>query len=231
MYIKRALAVLTITVASFSAQAASQYAVNGHYYELFTFTDVWRLNWDEAKAYAENSLFNGSQGHLATITSQGEDEFVWGLGAQSFYLGASDNSILTLDQETNTWKWTHQNWQWVTGEDFSQYSNWFDREPNHWNDNYTGYDLAKTTSDIEDYLMYWSYQDGSNHRWNDTSFDSAYVNEGGILKYTTRGFVVEYEPITADLVSAAVPSPSTLMLFVAGLGALIRSKKTNRLSF
>lgn len=227
MRIKRALAILTISVASFSAQATPVSFSNGHYYELFEFTDArladllsqsgkQRLDWNDANTFAQTQTYDGFAGHLATLSSQDEDDFVWNMGAQSFFLGAYDNS----SYDENTHKWTHNAWQWVTGEAFS-YQNFFFNEPNHWQDG------SNLTPDNEDYLMYWSKESLDNQgRWNDTNLDSSYL-EGGDIKYTTRGFVVEYEPITAAAPSAAVPLPPTLWLFAAGLGFLIRGKKSN----
>ena len=44
---------------------------NDHYYELHTFTDDWRLDWNQAKTFAESLTREGySNGYLATITPQ-----------------------------------------------------------------------------------------------------------------------------------------------------------------
>ena len=45
---------------------------NGHYYQLVESN----LSWSAAKAAAEASSYGGAQGHLATITSQSENDFV-----------------------------------------------------------------------------------------------------------------------------------------------------------
>ena len=45
---------------------------NGHYYEFVP--DI--VNWHEAKAAAELMTFLGAQGHLATVTSQSEHDFL-----------------------------------------------------------------------------------------------------------------------------------------------------------
>ena len=74
---------------------------NGHYYELYD--EV--LSWKDAKEYCESL-----GGHLVTITSQAENDFVQALasnGAQTnYYIGGTD------EEKEGTWKW-------VTDEDFS----------------------------------------------------------------------------------------------------------------
>ena len=83
---------------------------NGHRYQLFNF----KLTWENARDYCR--LLGG---HLATITSAGENNIVANLGTVSDrWLGATD-----AEQEGT--------WQWITGETFS-YSNWYaaTSEPN-----------------------------------------------------------------------------------------------------
>ena len=81
---------------------------NGHFYE---FIDT-AMSWDDAVAYADSLSFNGMQGHLVTITSPEENDFVYDLGRlhspdDFIWLGASDTSV-------------ESEWVWRTGpeEDF-----------------------------------------------------------------------------------------------------------------
>lgn len=126
----------TITAKASGGQTASVVAIvkgdthspvanatyNGHYYELYD--DV--LSWKDAKAYCESL-----GGHLVTITSQAENNFVQTLtsnGAQTnYYIGGTD------EEKEGTWKW-------VTGEAFS-YINLGDGEP------------SATEYEKEDYLF------------------------------------------------------------------------------
>ncbi len=77
----------------------------GHYYQLYTLT----MTWEEAQDY-----FNSIGGHLAVITTQGENDFLFNyllsMGYTSAFFGASDTETPGI-------------WRWVTGETF-QYSNW-----------------------------------------------------------------------------------------------------------
>lgn len=84
----------------------------GHYYMLFD----KGLTWKEAKEAAESQ-----NGHLVTITSQKEQDFISNLikdtEKDKYWLGLSD------EQEEGRW-------EWVTGEAYS-YSNWAKNEPNN----------------------------------------------------------------------------------------------------
>ncbi|XP_013393354.1 low affinity immunoglobulin epsilon Fc receptor isoform X1 [Lingula anatina] len=88
----------------------SQYQTSYYYYVSST------LSWDDAANYCKKIH---PQGHLATIQSQGENDFIAKLlpyGATSF-LGGHDRV-----QENK--------WQWENGETFN-YTNWSPGEPNN----------------------------------------------------------------------------------------------------
>jgi hypothetical protein len=125
---------------------------NGHYYEVV----IEQINWDDAKMAAENRAFNGLQGHLATITSQDENDFIAGFlpsGAGYWIGGFQPPGSLEPDG----------NWQWITGESFD-YTNWGAEEPNE-----TGY-----KDENEDRLEF----DGE---WNDLR--GSHISPGYIVEY------------------------------------------------
>ncbi len=199
---------IALIVSSISANAGvvTFNSDNNHYYQLISFDELGeRLDWGQAFSYSRSLMHQGRQGHLATITSAQEDDFVWQLGAQGHFLGASDNSY-----QNNQGDWEHQSWVWVTGEEFT-YTNWLPGEPNHWQD---GYDA---TPNNEDYLLYWWNEGAQGGRWNDTNIDSSYIDGHG-LDYTAAGFVVEYSLETAP---SAVPVPAAFWLFASAIIALI----------
>ncbi|GHU55894.1 hypothetical protein FACS1894132_12650 [Clostridia bacterium] len=105
----------------------------GHSYAIFT----TKMTWDEAKEFCESK-----GGHLATITSQEEQEFINNLmngkPDSYYYLGGSD-----VEQEGL--------WRWVTGETWV-YGNWNSGEPND----------GSASFPTEDYLG--CYYNG---KWND----------------------------------------------------------------
>ena len=63
----------------------TQYSGNGHYYQVI---DQY-MTWDQAKSHAETLSHNGQQGYLATVTSSGENSFVYNLARSdlSYYSG------------------------------------------------------------------------------------------------------------------------------------------------
>lgn len=125
-----------VSAESFSApESAVRY--DGHLYQLY----YLNMDWERAETFFER---NG--GHLATITSQEENDFLYNylvsLGSTSAFFGATDQ-----EQEGS--------WKWVTGEEFS-YSNWHNNEPNN-------------QDGTEHYAMFYStYLDGT---WNDGQTD------------------------------------------------------------
>ena len=109
---------------------------NGHAYAVYANCDTW----EDAQAYCESI-----GGHLATISSDEENAFLYSYiisqGYNNAYFGLADN----LEEGT---------WYWVNGEELS-YTNWHPKEPNG-------------ESAAEDYAMFYSkYSDGT---WNDGNF-------------------------------------------------------------
>lgn len=105
----------------------------GHTYYYFSTPVTW---------YDAKSICAAMGGHLATISSESENEFVFQIsqGAAS-WLGATD-----IEQEGK--------WQWITGEAFS-YSHWDNKSP----DNYKG-----NAEGSENYLQY-----SNAGKWNDNA--------------------------------------------------------------
>ncbi len=154
---------------------------NGNYYEVF-----WKqggYTWNEAHNEANNRSYAGLQGHLATITSQ--SEFNWitdNLDYEGTFIGGTD-----MNNEGT--------WQWVTGETFS-FTAWEPGEPNTWEGN------------DEDYLMFWWENEDDNYAtagWNDT------VNDPYSLVGFELGYIVEYDGLSGDV--SNVPVPAAVWLF------------------
>ena len=116
---------------------------SGHFYACFNNCS----SWEEAEEYCESI-----GGHLATISSIEENEFVFNYliscGYQNGYFGYADN----VEEGT---------WYWVNGET-SDFTNWHVNEPNSERPN-------------EDYAMfYFKYGDGT---WNDGNFGNGTVRD------------------------------------------------------
>ncbi len=103
---------------------------NGHSYQRFD----TGMSWTSAKTACANL-----GGHLATITSQAENDWIWtNLGASgSIWLGGTDSAV-------------EGTWTWITGEPWN-YSNWGSGQP----DNSRG---------DQNYLDFW---DGALGKWDD----------------------------------------------------------------
>ncbi len=140
---------------------------NGHYYEVV----VTALSWPQARTVSQASMFNGRNGHLATITSQAENSFVASLlstlGMPAWIGGFQPPGSPEPSGD----------WQWVTGEPFT-YTNWGPGEPN--NTNHLNLE--------EDALMI-GWPVNTPQAWNDG------VASGGV-----KGYVVEYDiDLSGDL--------------------------------
>lgn len=81
---------------------------NGHYYKAYNISN----GWTSAKTYCENL-----GGHLATITSQNEQNFI----VANFLTGSPEKKCYFLGGYRNSS--TAKEWFWVTGESFC-YGNW-----------------------------------------------------------------------------------------------------------
>lgn len=111
---------------------------NGHYYESVSTP----LTWETANSAANAAVYLGLAGHLATVTSQPENDFIIANFSNPQFLGGyqPDGSIEPAG-----------GWAWVTGESWS-YTNWASGEPNN-------------SGSTEKYLEY--FAGGPN--WNDVS--------------------------------------------------------------
>lgn len=172
---------------------------NGHWYEA-----VYSQNgtWDDAQNVV-NSMSGGW--HLATITSQQENDFILSLFEDDpDYWAYAGYSSLVGDVYAGPWigaissSLSNNDWQWVTGEAFS-YSGWGPYEPFRNGDR----------------VYFSQFGTSSNIGWNDVpNF------------YTSPGYIIEADSYD-DF--ASVPEPSTLLLIGSGLVGLCGARKKNKL--
>lgn len=175
---------------------------NGHWYEL-VMPDIplSGLSWTDSKAAAESAVLFGANGHLATVTSGAENEFLRvnfssllrsngpGFVGDFAWIGLSD-----AVQEGN--------FQWVTGETFS-YSNWHFTEPNN-------------IGGAEDYVHYW-VRDGA-FSWNDED-NTDFAGFPGTL----QGYFVEF-----DGPFEAVPEPASALVWSMLASAFLLTRQRHR---
>ena len=147
-HVKKSLAIVlmllmligSLLVFSFAAETQipeDAVEFNGHYYKAYN----QKLAWHTAKAYCEKL-----GGHLATITSKEENDFVYEMVRKngiSYWLGGTD------EEQEGVWKW-------VTGEEWSFDNSGFD---NRWNNqdylvmNYLNSNVWDDQSDIGDSFL------------------------------------------------------------------------------
>ncbi|NPA25396.1 MAG: C-type lectin domain-containing protein, partial [Deltaproteobacteria bacterium] len=94
---------------------------NGHWYEV---VDANYISWSTADAAAKLQTYNGISGHLATLTSAGENTFVKALVDDGRHWASWIGGFQPENADEPDGDWT-----WVTGEPWS-YANWNNGEPN-----------------------------------------------------------------------------------------------------
>lgn len=142
------------------------YTLNDSTYAIFNLSG---LTWDEA-----SRCCNLLGGHLATITSLEEQQFIEKYvlingTKNSYWLGASQTDL---------------GWKWLTGEDFSNYTNWAKGQPDNCERQEDRLMIYKETNPVNKY--------GTYGYWND-------LNNSGICKNETFfgaeniGFICEWD--------------------------------------
>ena len=181
--------------ASLSQATPIQFADNGHYYEYISTP----RNWFDARDDAASRVYLGLIGHLATITSEAENNFLRDTFGQVAWLGANDFDVegtwvWAVGPEAGTIFWTGG----ATGGPFAgAYANFDVGEPNNQHGD-------------ENALHTWGSASGDGSsvgRWNDTPWQD------------TPGYYVEY----------SVPEPASGWLFlIIGTAALSLSRINRR---
>lgn len=136
-------ALILSTLAMQAVAMPVTWTANGHEYQLVYFQGTW--------AQADALQTNGW--HLATITSQAEQDFVSSTFANhrgEFWLGGYQG----LQTDSERINQPDANWHWVTGEAWN-YTNWRINEPNEWRGR------------LEDHLGIWNNGGGWRWHWND----------------------------------------------------------------
>ena len=145
-----------------------------HFYQ---FISDLGITWSEAKIAAENKMYYGRTGYLATLTSKEEADFAGEQASGAGWIGGSD-------------KETEGVWRWETGPETGtifwngkvsgstpNYANWNNNEPN---------DYREINPNGEHYAHITDPSIGIRGAWNDLP------NEGGTDLYIAKGYVVEY---------------------------------------
>lgn len=204
---KRISVILTTVMAflafGFHASAAPvQWTIadggNDHWYEIIQDPQLPYMTWTQAKSAAESASYLGMQGHLATLTSQGENDFVGNTTFLGDSVGLYSDNVWIGGYQTSNDDEPAGNWAWVTGETWS-WTNWYTNEPN-------GGDYLRLGADIFGSLGFW--------------FDQ--VNTPSTAGSAVAVYIVEYEP------SQTVPVPGAVWLLGTGLFGLFRIRGKGR---
>ena len=145
-----------------SGGMAAPMLFNGHYYDFVSAPSA--MTWNQANTAAQTSAYEGMTGHLVTLTSQQENDWL---------MTAFNNPVAAWMggyQDTGADDYSEPNggWRWVTDEEWD-YTNWQAGEPN--NSGNGENNLATAKAVVGDGDLYW------NDRVN-----------------TTAQYLVEYEP-------------------------------------
>lgn len=178
------LTVLALVSAAPAARAAvATDPASGHSYE-FVSTP---LTWPAARAAADARVSGGVHGHLATLTSQAENDFV------ATHLGVSEVALAWIGGEQPVGSQEPDGgWSWITGEPFV-YTNWASGEPNN--------DAGNVDGEESKLVLYFNHPLFGNGTWNDLNTNAA------------EPYVVEYDaPRTIQVGIDVKPggSPNTI---------------------
>ena len=156
-YLSQTLGLGLLLAAAASASAQTVRGANGHFYTLISDPNIL---WAEARDAAAATLRCGQPGHLVTITSQEEQDFL----VSAFGAGPLGTKWLGAYQPVSTDVAT--GWVWITGEPFS-FTQWNPGEPNNGYYGALGY---------EDAAVFWTAG-----RWNDAPSPYPYYGAGGYV--------------------------------------------------
>ncbi|WP_123985228.1 T9SS type A sorting domain-containing protein [Taibaiella soli] len=187
---------------AFSIGSALTYSGNGHYYQFISGGN----SWGTAKYRADTMRLYGLHGYLATITSQGENDFITNKLQADGWIGSSDD-YKHINMATGATTYANQtasegHWYWVTGpEKGTNFSN-----TNYGNsNNFYNYD-NKAPIAANGMFINWNSSEPNNYKagvWNGENSGEIY-SSGATGKWNdldstnSLGFVVEYGGMAGD---------------------------------
>jgi hypothetical protein len=181
-----ALAVMTLFAGTaWAGGTPVQNPANGHYYDIIS---EGSMNWAAARADAQGRSYNGLQGHLVTITSEQERDFLRDVVSvpRNAWIGASQPAGSTEPAG---------GWEWVTGEAWN-YTSWAPGEPNN--------------SGGEGCAHEWS----PPGTWNDTRCTNNYGNY--VIEYESTGRLTTFA-VTKEFTDSSTDEVNVTLTCSTGL--------------
>ena len=158
------------------------------------------LTWTSALEAAGTYSWNGKIGHLATVTSLAENDFLY-----AAFIGPRHNTPGVNREQSQAWialsdAQSEGTWRWMAGPELgtqASFTNWNSGEPNNVND--------------EDYaVIHWQDRGLGTGRW----YDYGNSNDFGNIGIPGQPFLVEFE----DAVNPTpIPVPASLPLLASAL--------------
>lgn len=198
---------LIVTIVILSSEARGGFAAgptldsaNGHYYARVDIPNS-AIGWTAARDQAASLTYLGRSGHLATLTSAGEGDFI------------GQNLLTNLPNDDTAWIGAFQpaaspepagGFRWITNEPFN-FTNWAPGEPNN--------EAPPTENSVQFYT-----QGPLTEKWNDIpNHDPTF----------TRSFLVEFEqsPTAIPLPPAVIPGLATLLALIIAYTLPIRARR------
>jgi hypothetical protein len=141
---------------------------NGNYYQAIADYDEesnLAIDWGAARNAAAALSYKGCPGHLATITSQEENDFI-----VANFPEADANGYWLGGRKAWGFAYATRGWGWITGEPFF-YRNWAASEPNNNGgiERYLQFHLVPTPGVWND--LDWNNPEGSSHKGYVVEFD------------------------------------------------------------
>jgi hypothetical protein len=196
------LILLTSILVNCASATPIQYSGSGHFYDAISVPGG--ITWEDAKTAAAQC-----SGHLATITSQDENDFI----AANF---AINNRWLGGFQPDGSVE-SNGGWQWITNEPWT-YTNWLSGEPNN---DYGGELGILPNNSPENALQFWI----SGDKWND--YPSVVPLNGYIIEYETPADVVRQMITTIqDLVASGELNSVSGKASISVLNVVVKALNT-----
>ena len=188
------------------------YSNTEHFYE---FISAPGITWENAKIAAESKTYMGMKGYLATITSEGEDDFAMSLISGYGWLGGTCDYRYILDKDGNqiynNMSESLWNWYWVTGPEagmkfwdntgtITEYSKWGSGEPNnygsgeaflHYYQSNTWNDYPNNESSIAGYIVEYGGMPGDEYTMEESYSDVSVINTNWVEPTPTPTEILE----------------------------------------